>query len=152
MGISVKRIILVIILAILSVIGFGWVIMMQNHATLVRKQSGDETLRQEEFNQARDDIEFSWRIMERNIRGQYQVDAALLALALRNIIEESSDKAIAMYSSGAVIKVKDGEITAPEDTAQKLGLTAGLFDAREGIFESPKDPDTLVVYSLISEP
>ena len=134
MGISVKRIILIIILAILCVVGFGWVIMMLNHATLARKQSGDEALRQEEFNQARKDIESSWRVMERNIREQYQVDAALLALALRNVIEENSDKAIAMYSSGAVIKVKDGEITAPGDTAQKIGLAADMFSSREGIF------------------
>ena len=152
MGISVKRIILIIILAILCVVGFGWVIMMLNHATLARKQSGDEALRQEEFNQARKDIESAWRVMERNIREQYQVDAALLALALRNVIEENSDKAIAMYSSGAVIKVKDGEITAPGDTAQKIGLAADMFSSREGIFESPKNPDTLVVYSLISGP
>jgi hypothetical protein len=112
MGISVKRIILTIILAVLFVIVFGWVIMMQNHATLVSSQSVDETLRREEFMQAKNDIEFAWRIMEKDIREQYQVDAALLAVALRNIIEESEDEAIALYSSGAVIKVENGKITA----------------------------------------
>ena len=59
MGISVKRIILTIILAVLFVIAFGWVIMMQNHATLVSSQSVDETLRREEFMQAKNDIEFA---------------------------------------------------------------------------------------------
>ena len=71
MGISVKRIILTIILAVLFVIVFGWVIMMQNHATLVSSQSVDETLRREEFMQAKNDIEFAWRIMEKDIREQY---------------------------------------------------------------------------------
>ena len=127
MGISVKRIILTIILAVLFVIAFGWVIMMQNHATLVSSQSVDETLRREEFMQAKNDIEFAWRIMEKDIREQYQVDAALLAVALRNIIEESEDEAIALYSSGAVIKVENGKITAPEETDRKLGL-AGARD------------------------
>ena len=152
MGISVKRIILTIILAVLFVIAFGWVIMMQNHATLVSSQSVDETLRREEFMQAKNDIEFAWRIMEKDIREQYQVDAALLAVALRNIIEESEDEAIALYSSGAVIKVENGKITAPEETDRKLGLAADLFEGSQGLFASPEEANTLVVYSRIRGP
>lgn len=152
MGISVKRIILTIILAVLFVIVFGWVIMMQNHATLVSSQSVDETLRREEFMQAKNDIEFAWRIMEKDIREQYQVDAALLAVALRNIIEESEDEAIALYSSGAVIKVENGKITAPEETDRKLGLAADLFEGSQGLFASPEEANTLVVYSRIRGP
>ena len=152
MGISVKRTILTIILAFLFVIAFGWVIMMQNHATLVRNQSTDETLRREEFTQAKHDIESAWRIMEKDIREQYQVDAALLALELCNIIEESEDEAIAVYSSGAVMKVENGSITAPEETDRKLGLNADLFEGSQGLFASPADAGTLVVYSRISGP
>ena len=58
MGISTKRIILTIILAVLLVIAFGWVIMMQNHAALVRNNAGDETLKREEVAQTLDDIEY----------------------------------------------------------------------------------------------
>ena len=152
MGISVKRIILTIAMAILFVIAFGRVIMMQNHATLVRNQSGEETLKREEITQTRKDIESAWNIMNRRIREQYKVDAALVALPLRNIIEESGDKAIALYSGGAVIKVEDGGITAPDDTDSKLGLTAELFKGREGIFTSPVNDNTIVVYSRISGP
>ena len=50
MGISVKRIVLTTVLAVLLVIVFGWVIMMQNHATLVRNHAGDETLKLEDDN------------------------------------------------------------------------------------------------------
>ena len=152
MGISVKRIVLTFILAILFVIAFGWVIMMQNHATLVRNQSGDETLQREEMTQTRRDIESAWDILHRRIEEQYKVDAALLALALRNIIQESGDKAIALYSDGAVIKIEDGAIIAPDNTDRRLGLTADMFKDREGIFASPRDENTLVIYSRISGP
>ena len=152
MKIRGKRIALTVILAILFIIAFGWVIMMQNHAALIRNNSGEDTLKREEVTQTLDDIRSAWNIMERHIQKQYKVDATLSALALRNIITKSEDKAIAMYKSGAVIKVTDDEITAPEGIEQKLGLTPDLFSAREGLFESPQNTSTLVVYSRISGP
>ena len=107
MKIRGKRIALTVILAILFIIAFGWVIMMQNHAALIRNNSGEDTLKREEVTQTLDDIRSAWNIMERHIQKQYKVDATLSALALRNIITKSEDKAIAMYKSGAVINVTD---------------------------------------------
>ena len=147
MGISLKKSILTTALAVVFVIAFGWVIMMQNHATLVRNHAGDETLKKEEVTQTLEDIESGWRIIERRIMERYKVDATLLALALRDVIKD--DEAVAMYSSGAVIKVEDDAITAPEEIDVKLGLTPDLIKSKYGLFPSPANENTLVVYSRI---
>ena len=152
MRISLKRIILTIALAVLLVIAFGWIIMMQNHATLIRNHAGDESLKQEEVMQTLEDISSSWRIMERRIRARYKENAALSALAHRDIIEEDGGQAVSVHSNGAVIRVTDDEVAAPEGIGQKLGLTPEMFEAREGLFASPENENTLVAYSLISSP
>ena len=150
MGISLKKIILTIAAAVLSVIAFGWVIMMQNHATLVRNRAGDETLKLDEVAQTLEDIESGWNIIERRIRERYKVDATLSALALRNVIENNKEEAVALYSNGAVIGVEDGEIKAPEGIVRKFGLEADLFKGRYGLFQSPANENTLIVYGRIS--
>ena len=150
MGISTKRIILTIILAVLLVIAFGWVIMMQNHAALVRNNAGDETLKREEVTQTLDDIESAWETMESRIREQYRVDATLASLAVLNDVEKNGDHAITMYSGGAVIKVEDGKVTVPEDIEGKYNLTADLFEGRDGLFELPGKADAFAIYSRIS--
>ena len=150
MGISLKKIILTIAAAVLSVIAFGWVIMMQNHATLVRNHAGDERLKLDEVAQTLEDIESGWNIIERRIRERYKVDATLSALALRNVIENNKEEAVALYSNGAVIGVEDGEIKAPEGIVRKFGLEADLFKGRYGLFQSPANENTLIVYGRIS--
>ena len=150
MGISLKKIILTIAAAVLSVIAFGWVIMMQNHATLVRNRAGDETLKLDEVAQTLEDIDSGWNIIERRIRERYKVDATLSALALRNVIENNKEEAVALYSNGAVIGVEDGEIKAPEGIVRKFGLEADLFKGRYGLFQSPANENTLIVYGRIS--
>ena len=151
MSISWKRVLLTIILNIIFVIAFGWIIMMLNHATLVKNQVGDDKLKMEEVTYTLEDIQTNWNSMEKRIRDRYEVDATLSALALRNIIAEQGDQAISLYSNGAVIKVLKGKITAPEGIDQKLGLTAKQFSERKGLFSSPENESTLVVYSLISD-
>ena len=151
MSIGWKKIVLTIILNIIFVIAFGWIIMMLNHSTLVKNQAGDDTLKLEEVTYTLEDIQSNWNTMEQRIRDRYEVDATLSAFALRNIIAEKGDRAISLYSNGAVIKVLDGKITAPEGIDQKLGLTAEQFADREGLFSSPEEETTLVVYSLISD-
>ena len=150
MGISLKRIILTIVLAVLFVIAFGWVIMMQNHATLVRNHAGDERLKLDEVTQTLEDIESGWNIIERRIRERYKVDATLSALALRNVIENNEEEAVALYSSGAVIRVENGEIKAPDGIVRQLGLEADLLKGKYGVFASPENEDTLIAYSRIS--
>ena len=152
MKISRIRIILTILLGVACVIAFGWIVMMQNHATLVKNHTADETLKLEAVTHTLEEIESSWNNMERRIRARFTVNATLSALALRNIIKEKEDDAIALYTSGAVIKITDDGIMAPEGVEKNLGLTAGLFDTREGLFMSPENPKTLVVYSMISSP
>ncbi len=151
MAISWKKIIVTVLLSVVFVIAFGWVIMMQNHATLVRNHVGDETLKLEEVTYTLEDIESNWNTMEKRIRKRYEVDATLSAMALRNIITEKGDEAITLYANWAVIKVQKGKITATGGIDQKLGLTADQFSEREGLFSSPESPETLVVYSLISD-
>lgn len=152
MGISVKRIVLTTVLAVLLVIVFGWVIMMQNHATLVRNHAGDETLKLDVVASALEEIESRWRIMEQRIEERYKVDTLLSAFALRSVVEQKGDQAVALYSNGAVIRVQGDEITAPEGIDRRLGLTADLIKGRDGLFSSPENKDTLVVYSRISDP
>ena len=149
---GLKKIILTVLLAVALVFAFGLIIMLQNHATLTRDNTGDETLKQEEVSRTLTEIRRNWNDMERRIQERYKVDATLSALALRNILEEKGDQGIARYSNGAVVKVENGKITAPEGIDEKLGLTEEQLAGREGLFASPKDPGTLVVYSLIDEP
>ena len=151
MSISWKKIVLTIILNIIFVIAFGWLIMMLNHATLVKNQAGDDTLKLEKVTYTLEDIHANWKTMEKRIRDRYEVDVTLSALALRNIIAEKGDQAISLYSNGAVIKVLNGKIQAPEGIDRRLGLTEDRFVNREGLFLSPKEQGTLVVYSLISD-
>lgn len=152
MKISRRKILLTIILAIVLVIVFGFVVMLQNHAILEKRQNGDETLTRDEVTHTLEDIKSNWNTMELRITEQYKVDAMLSAMAVRNIIKEENDEAISLYTNGAVIKAEDGTVIAPDDVAQKLGLSADLFRTETGLFASPKNPATLVVYSLISRP
>lgn len=152
MKISKIRIILTVLAAAACVIGFGWIVMMQNHATLVKSHVGDETLKLEEVTNTLEDIGSSWENMKERISGQLKVDVTLSSLALRNVVETIGDDAVDMYSGGAVIKVEGDAVTVPDGEADTLGLTANLFDAREGSFTSPESPEALVVYSRISAP
>ena len=121
MSISWKKIVLTIILNIIFVIAFGWLIMMLNHAARVKNQAGDDTLKLEKVTYTLEDIHANWKTMEKRIRDRYEVDVTLSALALRNIIAEKGDQAISLYSNGAVIKVLNGKIQAPEGIDRRLG-------------------------------
>ena len=154
-----KKIIIAIILAIVLVIAFGWIIMMLNHAILIRNHEGDEKLKLEEFTNTLDEIEANWKSIEKRMKVRYMADTTLSALALRNIIQEKGDEAIAPYSNGAVIKIENGQITAPDGIDKKLGLTADLFEtgqgmlySGQGLFVSPEDPNLLVSYGRINQP
>ena len=109
-----KKIIIAIILAIVLVIAFGWIIMMLNHAILIRNHEGDEKLKLEEFTNTLDEIEANWKSIEKRMKVRYMADTTLSALALRNIIQEKGDEAIAPYSNGAVIKISRGS-SRPRD-------------------------------------
>ena len=91
MKISRRKILLTIILAIVLVIVFGFIVMLQNHAILEKRQSGDETLSKDEVTHTLEDIKSNWNTMELRITEQYKVDAMLSAMAVRNIIKEESD-------------------------------------------------------------
>ena len=152
MKVSRIKIILIILLATACVIAFGWLVMMQNHATLVRNHAEDESLKLEEVSRILDEIESSWKDMEQRIREQFEVDVTLSALTLGKIISEKGDEAIARYSNGAVIKIEGDEVIGPKGVDQTSGLSADQFGSREGLFALPGNPETLIVYSRISVP
>ena len=152
MKITLRRTILVTLLAIVFIIAFGWVIMMQNHATLVKNNAEKDAFKLEEFSHTLKDIKSSWKNLEGRIKERYTVDTALSAMALRSVIGKSGDDAVGLYSNGAVIKVSDGRITSPDDLDKRLELTADMFEGKTGLFTSPNTPETLVVYSSILAP
>ena len=150
MKITWKKILLITFLAVVLVLAFGWVIMMQNHASiLARKEAGEDSLKKEDVSSTINEITEAWKNAENRIRRRYTVNAAFAALALRNILARQGDDAIAIYSNGAVIKVADGQMTVLGEIDKKLGLSADLFEAKQGIFTSPANSKTLVVYSRI---
>ncbi len=115
MKISRKRIILTIVLAVLFVIAFGWIIMMLNHATLVRNHVWDDTLKLEEVTHTLEDIRSKWSATEKRIRDRYAVDATLSALALRSDSAWDGEGAAAPDPDGAGVKVDSGDIEASVD-------------------------------------
>ena len=150
MKVTRKKILFTILIAVVLVVAFGFVIMLQNHASiLAKRRAGEESLKAEDAAQTIDEITETWKGMEKRIRRRYYVNAAFAALTLRDILAEKGDDALAVYNSGAVIKVEDGKMTVLGDIGKKLGLSADQFEASQGIFTSPVNPETLVVYCRI---
>ena len=143
------RILLTSLLAAVFTAAFAWIVTMQNRAILLSDASGKETLKLEAVSRTLEDLDTSWEYAEARITERYEVDAVLSALALRNVIEEESGEETALYASGAVIRVDGDTLTAPEGIDEKLGLDASLFEGAKGLFPSPEEAATLVVYSRI---
>ena len=147
-----KKIILTILLAVVLVIAYCGIITLLNHFLLSRERPSEDVLTQDAVAHTLTEIDGNLKEAEMLIRERYKVAATISAMALRKIVDSRKDNAIAQYSSGAVVKVQNGSITAPEDIEQRFGLTADLFKGKQGFFSSPEDPETLIVYCRIHQP
>ena len=102
-----------VLLALFFVALFAAVITLYNRADMMKDASTSDTMKLEAVGETLNDIDNSWSETEDNLVGNYVAEATIASMALRDVIKEEGDQAIAAYSSGAVIKVEGGKLTAP---------------------------------------
>ena len=105
----------------------------------------------EAINNMLEDLGSSISDAERKAVDLYEVNAVLTAAALDHVISDRTDYAVEAFSSGAVVKIENARITAPDGVSQDLGLTASLFEEEKGVFAAPSNASTLIAYSRIGD-
>ena len=140
-----------VLLALFFVALFAAVITLYNRADMMKDASTSDTMKLEAVGETLNDIDNSWSETEDNLVGNYVAEATIASMALRDVIKEEGDQAIAAYSSGAVIKVEGGKLTAPDGIDRTYGLTADLFIGNSGLLDAPADSSTMLAYSKIMD-
>ena len=147
---SPRKMLFTVLLALFFVALFAAVITLYNRADMMKDASTSDTMKLEAVGETLNDIDNSWSETEDNLVGNYVAEATIASMALRDVIKEEGDQAIAAYSSGAVIKVEGGKLTAPDGIDRTYGLTADLFIGNSGLLDAPADSSTMLAYSKIT--
>lgn len=148
---SRRKAIFTVFLSVLLVIVFMVITLAANRLIIADKVRSRDAKKLESINRMLDDLSASLSDVERKAVDRYEVSASLTAAALSHVISYESGDGVALYRSGAVVKIENGGITAPDRVSQDLGLNASLFETEKGVFSAPSSSSTLVAYSRIGE-
>ncbi len=145
------KIILTLLLTVLFIIVFV-VVTVNKNAVIIRLTSPkSEALEAEAISSAIEDLRLSWKKAEEKTKEHYLVSADISAAALRSTGIETVEQPPLCRAESAVISIQNGILDAPEECIRQHGLEASLFTGKEGLFQAPADPTTLVVYSRIQD-
>ena len=146
-----RKAISTILLTVVLVIVFMLFTATANKLIFADKIRSRDVKKLEAINSVLEDLSSSISDAERKAVDLYEVNAVLTAAALDRVISDRKDYTVEAYSSGAVVRIENGRITAPGDIRRDLGLAASLFKEEKGIFAAPADASTLIAYSRIGE-
>ena len=146
-----KKAVSAILLTAVLVIVFMLFTATANKLIFADKIRSSDAKKLEAINSMLEGLSSSISDAERKAVDLYEVNAVLTATALDRVISDHKDNAVETYRSGAVVKIENGSITAPEGVSQDLGLAASLFEEEKGVFAAPADASTLIAYSRIGE-
>lgn len=143
------KIILTVLLAAGFVLAFSYIVTWQNYRILSRDAAEEKQINRDAVNYTLKNLTAAWNDYEIKIKGRYEMEAVLSALALQSVIDD--DKAVEDETGedSAVAVIADGKLSIPGSIGETLGLEESLFTEKSGSFVAPNEPSTLVVYCRI---
>ena len=143
------KIILTVLLAAGFVLAFSYIVTWQNYRILSRDAAEEKQINRDAVNYTLKNLTAAWNDYEIKIKGRYEMEAVLSALALQSVIDD--DKAVEDETGedSALAHIADGKLSIPGSIGETLGLEESLFTEKSGSFVAPNEPSTLVVYCRI---
>lgn len=124
---------LTLVLTLIFITVFMVILMGQNIYYSSQKNSQQEEMKLDSFMKSYDELERVFVKAVKDTETLYATNAVLSATALEHVIADMGDKAIMIYGQGgAVIKVENGKITAPNHLETRLGLYPENFEKTKG--------------------